>query len=264
FAAILDARPDIEVVNLGAPAMDSFELVRLAAQLSPVPHDLLVVYTGHNDYGNTWFQGRFGDIGAGITARLDAALSRTQLYSRLRAMLRPPTGSPVPLGPGDRRALDPRQRQATTDNLARNLRRIAWISQRRGVPVVLVTPASNLFVRPQGRDHGGADSAVAHWKAGMQASDPAVATMELRAARDLDPIPLRAPGEAAEAVRSVARETGALLVDAERHLPRDPRADAPAATLFVDLVHFSAEGHEAMARLLEPVVVATLTGTEAP
>ena len=70
----------IEAVNLGAPAMDSFDLVRVVQELEDVEHDALVVYTGHNDFGNAYFQERFGGLSGGAGASAAGARASTDLH----------------------------------------------------------------------------------------------------------------------------------------------------------------------------------------
>ena len=76
----------------------------------------------------------------------------------------------------------------------------------------------------------------------------------MRRARDHDGIPMRAPAVAVEAIRRVASEEGASLIDAEQLLPRHQGLNIPADELFHDHVHFSAAGHAAMADLIAPAM----------
>ena len=211
---------------------------------------------GHNDFGNTYFNQRYGNLSAGLSARAQAGMERLQLFCQLRRMLSPlsqttAAGPSTNIHANDQ--INRTQWWAALRYLESNLRRIVWMGQRVDVPVVLVTPVSALGRPPAAlRCEGDADCAMGFWHAALEADDPADSFSLMKRARDHDAIPMRAPGAAIEAVRRVAEEEGAILVDAERNLPQDPRFPTPAASLFYDHVHFSAEGHTAMADLIAP------------
>ncbi len=258
--------PPVEAVNLAAPAMDSHDLARLAAELDDVDATAVVLYEGHNDYGNAYFQERYHGASGLARARALQALERLQLFARLRLLLAPAASQRVAAP----HALTEAERETIAAHFAENLRRVHWRLARRGVPLVLVTPASSVFWPPVTEgclpaeaalpDAAlPADAAPGHetcprelWERGMalRATDPAAAKVLLEAARDLDAASVRAPRHAAEAVRAVAAELGTPLVDAERALPRDAALDVPAADLFRDQLHLSPAGHAAMAALV--------------
>ena len=78
-------------------------------------HTHMVVYTGHNDFGNAYFQERFAGLSGGILARLRRILEHSQTYCRLRRTL-----SRVPkarFGEWDREGFTPQRREATLNYL---------------------------------------------------------------------------------------------------------------------------------------------------
>lgn len=261
FPALLEARTGIDTLNLGSPALDSHDLVRLVEELLAFPPDVLIVYTGHNDFGNTYFNQRYGDLSAGISARAQAGMEQLQLFCQLRRLVAP-LSQAASAGPSFNNRGAPISRTqwwAALRYLEANLRRIVWMSSRADVPVVLVTPVSALARPPASqRCLGEGPCAMDLWRSALQETDPAQAEALMRRARDYDGIPMRAPAQAIEAVRRVAEEEGAVLLDAEALLPRHPTLDTPADDLFHDHVHFTAEGHAAMADLIAPVVQSIL------
>ena len=105
FPGRLEVLTGAETLNLGQPGLDSFDLVRMLDELlaAAVRIDVLVVYAGHNDFGNTLFENRYGTLRAGLSARALSVLGRLQLFSQLSRLLQPISGS-------TRRAQDDPQR----------------------------------------------------------------------------------------------------------------------------------------------------------
>jgi hypothetical protein len=260
FPGLLADALGLPVLNLGAPALDSFDHVQIAATLAPWDWTAVVLYAGHNDYGNAFFHARYAGAGGALEARLRAGLEHSQLFVQLRRAIGDREGRPSPaLDPvgGHLPAFDPARQATATRHFEANLRRIAWNLDRHGVPLVLVTPSSDLLGPPLGQDCPAEPCAARVFERGraLLEADPAAAAALLAQARDLDPMPLRAPGLAAEAMRRVAADTaGVHLVDAARDLPRDRAAPVPDRRLFQDPVHLSLYGHQAMAALIAPTL----------
>ncbi len=256
FPAIAARHAGVEVLNLATPGLDSYDLLNIVGQLDALDPTGLIVYEGHNDVGNAWFQKRFGSPEALAELRIGGLLARSRAFVELRRALSPVDGQGRVRGfqgaLGGQISAEARDRAERY--FAANLRRIAWRCAREGWRLVLVTPVSNVLAEPT-RLRGGENAAAAErWARGkaLAAEDPAGAVTELRAGRDLDVVGLRASTRTQEDVRAVAAETGATLVDAEARLPREPGLDVPAASLFVerDPLHLSAEGHAQLGALV--------------
>lgn len=256
FPALIEDATGIDTLNLGSPALDSHDLVRLVEELLEFQLDTLIVYTGHNDFGNTYFNQRYGSIRAGLSARTQAGMEQLQLFCQLRRMLTPitqtTTAGPNTI-PGQAPIISRTQWWAALRYLESNLRRIVWMSQKADVSVLLVTPVSSLASPPASRlcpEEGPCSSVLWGSARSLYSTDREAAEALMRKARDHDPIPMRAPSHAVDAVRRVAAEEGVRLIDAERDLPQHDTMATPAEELFYDHVHFTAAGHLAMANLL--------------
>jgi len=270
FPALLGAALGVEVLNLANPSRDSHDVRRLAGELlESWPPDVLVVYTGHNDFSNTFFHERYAGYAGGARAWATALAERSQIYvqlRRLRAGWTGKLGAAPRLGRSQLQVAAPLtgdQLWTTLRYLDANLRRVAWLCRRQGVPLVLCTPASRLVTQPVNPSCDVQPCAMERFEGALavQDSDPAAAVRLLREARDLDTVPLRAPTFATDLIREIARgEAGVTLVDAEADLPRHPGLDVAGEHLFEDPVHFSAAGHRAMAELLAPAVRSALAG----
>jgi lysophospholipase L1-like esterase len=262
FPGLIEQATRITTLNLGKPANDSHDVVKILEELLAWPLDAAVVYTGHNDFGNLFFNDRFGGLSQGRQAHAQAFLERFQLFNVLKRSLQPEVqgAQNIDANPNETdenlAAIGTSQRAAALRYYAINLQRMAWLTRRAGVPLILVTPVGNVGAAPTSASCIFVPCAgKLHQEAMFQLnSDREQALKLLRHARDVDPIPLRAPRAAVEAVRAFGGEPGVTVVDAVALLPTDPRYQAPSKHLFADPVHFSAEGHRAMAALLSPIV----------
>lgn len=261
FPARLGQRLKIPVLNLAAPALDSFDHVRIVEALGDCRADLLVLYAGHNDLGNARFFARYGTVSAGLVAHAQGALEHLQLFVQLRRLVDRRVVGGTTANVGD--ALPPltaAQEQTSLRYLEANLRRIAWLCREAGRKLIFVTPVSQLTsppVDPGCAEEGCAGEAYAEAMR-LKDEDPARAALLLRAARDLDRIAVRANSAVLALLGRVAAEEGVGFIDAEAELPRDPDFDVPNGGLFLDGLHLSASGHEALAKLIGPAVQAAL------
>jgi lysophospholipase L1-like esterase len=85
--------PDVEVINLGTPGMDSAGVLWMSEQSKKLDPDLLVVYTGHNDFSEIVFTG--GIRGTRLWfLPVERVLSKSWIYAGLA--LRQLGSVPVP------------------------------------------------------------------------------------------------------------------------------------------------------------------------
>jgi len=142
-------RRKVEVINLGITAVASYpvlEVMNEALQYSP---DLIIVYTGHNE-----FFGAYGVASVGWGGSNPWTLRFTRFFNSLALVQ---TGKKV-LAPGHFNtpmslmekmvgqayiAPDDWRRNAAKDSLYRNVREMLARCQARGIPVILCTQPSN-------------------------------------------------------------------------------------------------------------------------
>lgn len=203
----------IRSVNLGQPGLDSHDLVDIVEEVVEWPFDAVVLYTGHNDYGNAYFHERFSGVRGGLIAQAMAFLERFQIYVQLRRSIRGWRGREGQAFGGEHLVSHPLltpEREATTLRyLLNNLRRIHWLCEQADLPLLLILPAH----------------------------DPSRAPA-------LEGVPLFAPLPAVEAIAELAEELSIPVVNAQEHLgSRDH---------FEDVVHLSVLGHRELAKALAP------------
>ena len=280
------ALPEAEVLNLGAPGLTSAGVLTLVEALRALPAgslDLLVVYTGHNDFSDPLFRGRVGQPGAAEEA-FRAVLQHSWAYQNLlggtQALLSPTRADPMaPLFVRDTRAAT--WREPTLETLESNLRRVV---ARSPAPVVLSTLVRSFDAPPVGvvlRDthprcartvrglprtglsepalyaarvaaQCGADQALESWyraHAAAQEDDLQQAAEHFATMRRLDPLPLSAPAEAEGVVVHVAAETGCAVWRAG-----DALGPLPSGAFFDDLLHPSEAGARRLGEHLAPLV----------
>ena len=287
---LADAWPEreVEVVNLGITSIASFAVAQVVEDALVLSPDLVVVYTGHNEF--------YGLYGVGRYQRLKYFLRQLRLTHLVDGLLGgigtrdEPTDlikmaaarGEVPLhGPG---------RAAAEQNLRDNLRRVSQLCERAQVPLVLCTIVANdAGFAPVGSTEG--DEA---WKArveqaaqamtrGYVAPDDAEDALQqleqaaalssehawlwylqgralerlgrdaqaqraFRKARDLDTMPWRAPTAHNAVIRAVAKEHGVVLADVEAAFVNAAPAQGVGWEWMVDHVHFSVAGQALLAR----------------
>lgn len=148
-AMLADAWPgrEVQVFNLGIPALASFAVAQVLEDAMRLEPDLVVVYSGHNEY--------YGIDGAvsrwsPVSNRLRHTLMDGHVPWMLNAVLGRVLGTKVTgadliqvMGERGSVPLEDRRRQSAPACLAANLSRMTEACRRAQVPVILCTVASN-------------------------------------------------------------------------------------------------------------------------
>lgn len=288
-AMLADAWPEraVEVVNLGITSIASFAVAQVVEDALALTPDLVVVYTGHNEF--------YGLYGAGRHHRLQyfwRQLHLTHLVGGLIGAWGPKTDlikmaakhGAVPWGsPG---------RALAEQNLRANLQRVGRLCEQAQVPLVLCTVVANdAGFAPVGSTEGGAawkarvEQAARRLTRGYVAPEEAEAALQqleqaaalssehawlcylqgralerlgrkaqarraFRRARDLDTKPWRAPAAHNAVIRTVAAEHEAALADVEAAFAVAAPAQGVGWEWMVDHVHFSVAGQVLLARTI--------------
>lgn len=254
FSERITARSGVKTLNLGACGADSHDLVGILGETLQWPMSAVVLYTGHCDVGNAFLLQRYSTPFGRAMARILPLLDHSQLFVQYRRLL---SGLSRQRLPGeDHEGLGPAEIAMIEAGFERNVRRMSALCRAADVPLVLVVPACDLtYPPPEGVSEPGTRAFEA-WQEGMALldSDPGAAVALLEAARDGSARPVRASGNLEEVLREIASDEGVTLVDARRDLPTHRSGVIPDPALFVDELHFSAAGHEALTDLLLPAL----------
>lgn len=296
---------DVHVVNVAAMSYGSHRLRILTHELLEYSPDLLLLYTGHNEFVEREFYDRLTDAEP-LPAGLRLWLHRWRLYSALARLLSPAPekhdtaedeiGAAKLIGfdadrryPTDVAAAD---RETVRVRFEDNLRAIVTAATDAGVAVVLCTvPSNERGWRPNqtwwpgtlsGVKRAAATRAIERAVEANDADDPeaalrAVAEVEAYstsaagawfekgrallalshidaaaaafiAARNFDGQPGRATGSLNDTIRTIARDTDAVLVDIEATFRSFAADGIPGFDLFEDYVHPKPGAHVLIAR----------------
>ncbi|HUF08363.1 MAG TPA: hypothetical protein VMO47_03515 [Rhodothermales bacterium] len=245
----------VEVVNLGMTAVNSYTLWDLRNAVVDEEPDAILIYAGHNEF--------YGAFGAGSTMyalgnkvwlkRLLLHLKNSVLFRRIDDAIRGSVDQPdqyvatrtmmsrlageQEIAFGD---------DVYTDGIVQlesNLNDFVETFERAGIPVFLSTITSNLRDQPP----FGADSTAAdEYSRGLQLAAQgqfAQARDAFALARDYDTIRFRAPSAINEYIREIALLRGATLVDCEARIRGQSENGVEGDDWFVDHLHLSAGGY---------------------
>lgn len=282
--------PDVEVVNFGMPGQSAGGILRLASELAPLRPDLVVIYTGHNEFNAPVFRGEVEGVRL-WTLPFHELLARSWIRARLAQALLPPGDTTgvmhAPPTPGKILPVtDDALLRARENVLARLENELGRAVEASPAPVMLATLLRNFDHPPSGvlvaghpdcasvvadapttapADPGrwaetvaaacGEDAALAAWyRAHALRREGRDAEAAEAWARSLarDPVSIRAPLEADAVTRKLAAASGATLVDLAAAVP------FPEGALFDDMLHPSRAGATRIAELLAPEIRAAL------
>jgi len=156
---------NFEVINAGGISYASYRIVPLIKETLQYEPDLMIIYTGHNEFlEHRTYAGLFDQGGALISLR--SLLEDLRIYQALKRLLSPL----LPAGGKDKKATKPEKsvlkEEATTlldrsagtelyhrdeqfsrgvvQHFAHNLRTMISLCRKAGVPVIVIQPPSNI------------------------------------------------------------------------------------------------------------------------
>ena len=263
---------EVEVVNCGVTAINSFVVREFVEEVVEHEPDLVLIYAGHNE-----FVGPYGAAtpfvrlsGNWSFIQLQMFLQRTKTYYLLDSLLHYVAAALRPAAPAESFGVHLVQREIYLEDEAhrqteahyqRNMAEIVEALREREVPVALCTLVSNLAgfypLRSQGPvppDATSADypqHAALHFDAGLAhqaAGDSAQALAAFVRARDLDGIRLRASSPFNRTIRALAAESGVILIDVEQAFAAHAPAGLVGDELITEYLHPTVWGHYLIAQ----------------
>ena len=248
---------DIEVINLGMTAVNSYVFWDLKERVMEYDPDAIVVYAGHNEYYGSFGVGsaQFG-VGKSVALkRLIISLKNIRLYQFFEDLMRPEKDD----NPENRTLmarvvaesnieLDGDIYQAGLRQFETNMTDVINYFADNDVPVYMGTVASKLKDQPP---LGTNEAAVYSYKLGEEylseeKYDSAYAAFEV--SKELDEVRFRAPKAINEIIEKLSEDKpNVVLVDSEKKLIEESASHIPDEELFTDHLHPTWEGHQYIA-----------------
>lgn len=291
-----------EVMNCGLTGISSATVADLIDEMLRAKPDVLVIYLGHNEFYGAGGAITLRSPIASLTDWLRGLRIYRTLESILgRKPKRKPGTLMERLGARSSVAPDSRLRRIARDRFSRHLDTILDAAARAGTRTILCEIASNeRNLYPFGSEPplGSVASAVRNWQsdipdttaareslpalesaaasdttnaalhfllgiARLLTGDPGGAT-DLRAARNLDTVPFRAPDTINRVIRDKASERGLTLVPSTRILADAAPCGVPGEESFVEHLHFTFTGNAMIASAAADAIIGHATSTITP
>lgn len=260
FPELIGRNINVTTFNLAEPALDSHDILKILEEVQKYKFDVWVIYTGHNDFGNTYFFQRYKGWSAKVEANLQQQLSQLRIYRLLQNVAKPSANS---ISQGLRRdiynqreyAIGKDQRKVAQRLLFQNIERMKWLGESAGVEVLFVIPMAAIHKQPIGLCPHGAqvcgqrDYEIA--RKNYQRGETEQAMRMYEEAWLNDSVPLRIPPDVQKDMRTMFTDKGYNFVDPQTQMPKEDNFDGPQFSLFHDHVHLSKQGHQEMANLVE-------------
>jgi tetratricopeptide (TPR) repeat protein len=286
---------DVEVVNLGASAINTNVIREMVPQVLGLEPDLVLIYTGHNEFygpegiGASWLDRQF----PGLTPWKYSA-RRLPLVLQVQRWVGGAGGKQSveernlmrQVSEGAEVALASPEAERIFGQFERNLRDIVHAFRERGVPVILGDISSNLMFPPfaprsdarpdaleaavaSGR-FAAADSLVArglaadsgnayylYWRGrlSLAAGDSAGAVRFLERARDNDLLKFRAPGRVNDIIRRVGSGESVPVLPIDSLMRARSPRGITDTTLFCEHLHPTFAGYDLIARTFVQAIV---------
>ncbi len=195
-----------EVVNCGGVSYASYRLVPILEEVLGYEPDLIVLYTGHNEFLEDRTYGHIKRLPRAVAWPCEL-VARTRTYTLLqqgylrlrgrsgrvaaegRPMLGPETDAILEYRDGIQKyQRDEKWRRDVIDHFRYNLRRMARMTRHAGVPLLLVNPVCNLRDSPPFKNQHGdglTPQQLRQWDALISKADQARETNVYRAAEFL-------------------------------------------------------------------------------
>jgi len=249
---------NIEVINLGMTAVNSFVMWDLSNRLMEYEPDAIIIYAGHNEYYGSFGVGstQFG-FGEGVRLKhMILNLKDCRLYQLIEDIIRPKENN----NPNNRTlmarvvkeseiTLNSESYKSGIKQFEANLSDVLEYFKDESVPVLIGTVTSNIKDQdPLGDD----ENALKSYKEGNDFFASGLidsARYAFLEAKEYDAIRFRAPEDINEVIQNAAKEYDAHLVDINIAAAEASESTIQDESFFVDHLHPDWEGHQLIANL---------------
>ncbi|MBP7461761.1 MAG: SGNH/GDSL hydrolase family protein, partial [Candidatus Delongbacteria bacterium] len=261
----------IEMVNLGISAINSYTLLDILPAVLDRQPDLILIYTGHNEYYGAWGAGSSETLG-----RFPQLVTWWKAFNRLKitewghqiirtfhsrneagtTLMERMVGDPSI-------AIDSRVYRMGVNQFERNMSQMIEMIQQYKVPLLIGNLVSNLKDQPplasmpltgreknpvsDGGEPASADESFRAAQSAEQAGDYSRARSLYVQARDLDAMRFRAPSEFNAIIDSLCRDHHIPMVDLDSAFSANSPNGLIGNELMTDHLHPTREGYRLMA-----------------
>ena len=245
----------VEIINTSLAATNSFTVLDFVDEIIAQAPDVVLIYSGHNEY--------YGALGVGSSQSIGKTAAVTNTYLKLKnirlvQLIRNWVRKAyIPSEDPNKQTLMGKMVQNTSiefgsdayqaglDQYEFNMSRVLSKYQEAGIPVFISTLVSNIrdfepFVSGQGPE-----SALSLFQSGQQlmtSGDYSAAKSTLIKARDYDLLKFRAPSGIESLIPSLAEAHGAILVDSRSKFEENSSSTIIGNDLLLEHVHANLSG----------------------
>lgn len=245
---------EIEVINMGMTAVNSYVLQDIAKRIVPYKPDAIVIYAGHNEFYGSFGVGtsQFG-IGQSIgIKRLILSLKNLRLYQFIENLIGSKNEQPknrtlmAEVVKESNIAFEGDIYYAGLEQFDVNLSSMVLTFTQKSIPVYLGTLASNLADQAPMSDNVEALDYFEKAKTQLNAGnvDSAFAFFEL--SKEFDGIRFRAPKEINKIIESYEEFDDSYVVDIYNLANTQSDSGIPGNNWFTDHLHPTAEANQAI------------------
>jgi tetratricopeptide (TPR) repeat protein len=259
---LLYPEKEVEMVNLGASAINSFTMLDILPEVLKQAPDLILIYAGHNEY--------YGALGAASTMSLGNNRSLVNFMIYLRGFKTVELMRNALLsfkGNGEKNDHTPLMQKMIgessiafgsdtykngLESFEGNLNEMLEMIHKKNVPVIMGTLTSNLkdqkpFVSlaENGQD---ANSFFAAAKAALKAGEVKTAKAAFVKAKELDGLRFRAPEAINDIIKRKAKDLSIPLVDVDSIFNANADSAVVGYELICDHLHPNVKGYQLLAK----------------
>jgi tetratricopeptide (TPR) repeat protein len=259
---------EIEVINLGITAINSYTILDLLPEVIDQNPDLVIIYAGHNEF--------YGALGVGSTEsignsqeliRLFLFLNKfkttqllksviTSLFENIASGKGNSVGNTLMARMASEKAikLNSSLYQSGVEQFDNNLAKILSSLKQEGIPTTIGTLASNLLDQKPFISFNEIDSlsAIKYYNDALyniSLTNYEKANLLLKNARDYDGLRFRAPSRINKIIKEHARKYECSIVDIEEVFNKISPNGIVGNNLFVDHLHPTLNGHHLIGKL---------------
>ena len=265
--ALSDMLPNrlVEVVNLGTSAINSYTIFDQTEEVLEQKPDLILIYTGHNEF--------YGALGVGSSESLGAfpAFVRTylkvqrfktflllrDLITKIKAWVK---GNPTQSGTLMERVVKEQEIPLNSDlyklgsiQFISNMNAIVKKFRDKGIPVYFSSVASNLrdqspFVSIKTDEFPPANEVFSKAQTAWNAENYELVDSLFTLARDLDALRFRATSDFNKIIKEIAEKTGSIYVEGEESFRRNSPHGIIGHELMLEHLHPNVDGYALLGR----------------